>query len=227
MEIKILVADDEKDILDLIGSFLKKKGHDVDKANSLNAALTLMKKNEYDIILTDKNMPDSEGGMEGGMGLLRYARENMPSAEIIVVTGHGTIETAVEAMKLGAFDYIMKPIPLDGLHGKIERILEYRRFIKSENTIQSYKILHNQVLDLLENRDNLPEEEVQQMLKTLGARIDQVFGTQKEYETIIDTQAQTLEKIEEFARALKDSVLQESPYYELVEKIHEEAKKRI
>ncbi|MDY6880297.1 MAG: response regulator [Desulfatiglans sp.] len=227
MKIKILVADDERDILNLIESFLTKKGYYIDTAESLDAAIALINEKEYDIILTDKNMPDSGGGMEGGMGLLRYAGENIPSAEVIVITGHGTIETAVEAMKLGAFDYITKPIPLEELNAKIERVLEYKRFIQSDNTIQSYKILHNQVLDMLENRGNIPEDEVQQTLKSLGARIDQVFGTQKEYETIIDTQAQTLEKIRKYARALKESVPQKSPYYELVEKIHKEAQKHI
>jgi len=186
-----------------------------------------MQKTEYDIILTDKNMPDSEGNMEGGMTLLKHAKEHMPSTEVIMITGYATVETAVEAMKFGAFDYIMKPIPLEELKEKIDRILEYRRFVNSENTLQIYRTLHSQVLSLLKDSDDLPEDHIQRMLKTLGSRIDHVFGMQKEYETIIQTQAEALEKIEGYAEHLKDAVPRESPYYEVIEKIFEESKKRI
>ena len=189
--------------------------------------MAYLQKNEYDIILTDKNMPDEEGNIESGMKLLKYVKEKTPSTEVIMITGYATVETAVEAMKFGAFDYVMKPVRLEELKEKIDRILEYRRFVNSENTLHIYRTLHSQVLSLLKNRDDLPEDQIQKMLKTLGSRIDKVFGMQKEYETIIQTQADALEKIETYAQHLKDAIEEESPYYPLVEKIFEESKKRI
>lgn len=227
MDVRILIADDEESILDLLARFMEKLGYQADLVTDVGSALDLLQQHAYDIILTDKNMPDVDGSMEGGMTLVRFARENMPSAEVIMITGYATVETAVEAMKLGAFDYIMKPIPLNELKEKIERILEYKKFINSGHTLGIYRTLYNQVLTYLENRDDLPEEKIQQILKTLGAKIDQVFGLQKEYETIIQSQADALEKIEEYVDFLDGAVSKESPYFEIVEKIREEARKRI
>ena len=145
MEPRILVADDEKDILIILADFMEKLGYRADLVDTVDAALVLMQKNDYDIFLVDKNMPDSDSNKEGGMRLLRYAKENMPGTEVVMITGYATIRSAVEAMKLGAFDYITKPIPLKDLKEKIERILEYKRFINAENSVRTYKILHNQI----------------------------------------------------------------------------------
>ena len=227
MKAKILIADDDKQIRDLFSEFIEKSGCHVDSAEDVKGALAFMNKNEYDILLTDKNMPDNEGYMEGGMTLLRYAKEHRPSTEVIMITGYATIETAIEAMKLGAFDYIAKPVDLDELMEKIDRVVEYKRFINSEKALKIYRTIHNQLLELLQNRDDLPEDQLQQMLRALGGRIDHMFGMQKEYETIIQVQAEALEKIEEYAEHLKGALPRESPYYSVAEKIRVESKKRI
>jgi len=227
MKARILVADDEKDILDMLFDFLTRLEYQADLAQSVEDAVALLGENDYDIMLTDKNMPDPNGGREGGMTLLRHAREYAPSTEVIMITGYATVGTAVEAMKLGAFDYIMKPVPLEDLKDKIERILQYRQFIDSERTLGAYKKLHHQLLELLINREDLPDERLKFLLRSLGGKIDHLFGKQKEYETIIDVQANAMEKITGYAALLKDVFPENSPYAELVEKIHEESKKRI
>jgi len=227
MEARILIADDEKNILDTLSDFMKDIGYHVDLAGSVDSALALMQTNEYDILLTDKNMPDTGDNKEGGMRLLKHAKEHNPLTEVIMITGYATVESAVEAMKLGAFDYVMKPIPLNELKEKIDRVLEYKRFLSSEKTLQMYKALHNQLLDLLVNRDDIPEDKLQQILRTLGTKIDHLFGMQKGYEGIIETQAEALEKIEGYADHLKEAIPGESPYYALIEKILEESKRRI
>ena len=227
MRAKILVADDERDILDMLFEFLAGLGYRVDLAQSVDDALALINANEYDVFLTDKNMPDRNGNREGGMTLLRYAREHAPSTEVIMITGYATVGTAVEAMKLGAFDYIMKPVPLNDLKDKIERVLQYRHFIDSERTLGTYKKLHHQVLELLINREDLPDARLQSLLRSLGGKIDHLFGVQKGYETIIDAQANALEKIKGYAALLADAFPEDSPYAQLVEKIREESEKRI
>ncbi len=227
MEAKILVADDEKDILDMLFDFMTGLGYRVDLAESVNTALALLTQNNYDLFLTDKNMPDRDGNREGGMTLLRYAREHTPSTEVIMITGYATVDTAVEAMKLGAFDYIIKPVPLHDLKEKIERVLQYRRFIDSEKTIGTYKRLHHQVLELLINREDLPDDRLQTLLRSLGGKIDHLFGIQKEYETVINVQAKALEKIKAYAELLTDVFPKDSPYAELVGNILEESEKRI
>ncbi|MFO7985852.1 MAG: response regulator [Desulfatiglandaceae bacterium] len=226
MKSRILVVDDEKEILETLAEFME-GAYEADFSETVNGALALLKKNTYDILLLDKNMPYAGDEREGGMSLLRYAKENLPGAEVIMMTGYATVESAVEAMKLGAFDYITKPISLNDVQQKIERILDYKRFINSEHTLRTYKILHNQILDLLVNLNDLPEEQIEKTLRTLGARIDQVFGLQKDYESIIEAQADALGKIESYTEHLKDAIPEESPYYVLVDKIKEESRRRI
>ncbi|MCF8130024.1 MAG: response regulator [Deltaproteobacteria bacterium] len=227
MKARILVADDEREILDMLFDFMTDLGYQVDLAQNVDDAVALINKNDYDIFLTDKNMPDRNGSREGGMTLLRYAREHAPSTEVIMITGYATVGTAVEAMKLGAFDYIMKPVPLNDLNAKIERVLQYKQFIDSESTLGAYKKLHHQLLELLINREDLPDERLQSLLRSLGGKIDHLFGIQKEYETVIDFQAEALEKIKGYAALLVDAFPEGSPYAELVEKIREESEKRI
>jgi YesN/AraC family two-component response regulator len=227
MDVRILIADDELTILELLSEFITKLGYKADTAQNVDTAIDLLKAGPYDIVLSDKNMPGPKGSLEGGMALLRWLKENAPQTEVIIMTGYATIETAVEAMKLGAFDYIMKPIPLEELKQKLERLIQYRSFINSENTLETYRTLHQQMLVLLENRKGLPEDQVRLMLKNLGSRIDNVFGLQRQYESILQHQAEALERIEEYAQVLKDGLPADSPYQEMVAKISKEARKRV
>ena len=227
MKAKILVVDDDPQIRDLLTTFLERSGYETETAVSAQSAIARLQAGEYDVILTDKNMPDGSGDAEAGMILLKYVKENVPSSEVIMITGFATIETAIEAMKMGAFDYIMKPVPLDELLQKIERILEYKKFINSENNLQIYRTLHNQILDQLKNNSNLPEDQVQRLLKIIGGRIDSVFGMQKEYEAIIQMQTETLKKIQGYTELLDGVIPEGNPYREIVEKIRIEAAKHV
>ncbi len=227
MNSRILVVDDEKEILETLADFMEGLAYEADFSETVEAALALMNKNTYDVLLLDKNMPYINDDKEGGLSLLRYAKKKFPGTEVIMMTGYATVDSAVEAMKLGAFDYITKPVSLSDVKQKIERILEYKRFINSENTLRTYKILHHQILNLLVNLDGLPEEQIENTLRTLGARIDQIFGIQKDYEAIIEAQADALEKIESHIEHLKDVVTEDSPYYVLIEKIRDASKQRI
>jgi DNA-binding NtrC family response regulator len=227
MDVRILIADDDEIILDLLSRFMKKLGYKADLATDVASALSLMQQNAYDVILTDKNMPDIDDRGEGGLTLVKYAREHMPAAEVIMITGYATIGSAVEAMRMGAFDYIMKPIPLDALKEKIERIIDYRKFINSGDALQVYRMLHNQALALIENRDDLPDEQLEKMLRTLGGKIDNLFGRQREYESIVQAQTNALEKIESYAQHLRNAIPEDNPYFSMIEKIEEETRKRL
>ena len=223
MEAKILVVDDEKSIRDLLGDFLTKIGYSADTVDSMKSALDQLRRTSYDIIITDKNMPDMEGNQEGGMTLLRYIKRYTPLSEVIMMTGYATIETATEAIKMGAFDYITKPFSLEALNEKINRVLEYKHFINSENTLQTYRLLHAELLSMLENRNDMPEDKLNKLLRSLGARIDQVFGSQKEFEKIIILQKEALENIASYAEHLKEGIPKTDPSYGIIEKISDEA----
>jgi len=227
MMARVLVVDDEDDIRNLIARSLEAESYSVDTVGSVEAALDLMESNPYDVLITDKNLPDADGAKEGGMNLLRYSRKAFPRTEVIMMTGYSSVETAIEAIKLGAFDYLTKPFSLEDLREKIDRIMNYRSFLNSENALETYRTLHNELLSLLENRDNLPEEELHKLLKLLGSRIDQVFGAQKEWERIIQLQSEALRNIEAYAEELKKVIPRKDQAYHLVRKIYGEASKRI
>ncbi|MBC7693196.1 MAG: sigma-54-dependent Fis family transcriptional regulator [Methylotenera sp.] len=124
---RLLVVDDEKSICSTIEAALKVSGHEVEVADSGEMAITLMRRQVPDIVLTDLRMD----GMSG-LDLLNKTREHFPSASVVIMTAYGTIDTAVSAMKNGAYDYLVKPFTPEQLDHLIERIQEYRR-LKDEN----------------------------------------------------------------------------------------------
>jgi len=223
---KILIVDDEKEILVVLEEFVSGIGHMVATASNYAEALSLIRQTVYDLIVLDKNFMDDSGNPEGGMVLLKYAREHSSESEIIMMTGYASIESAVDAMKLGAVDYLIKPFELSDIAEKIAYIDEYKSFLDSKGTLHLFKTLNNQVLSLLQNKSDLPEAVLNQLLQKLGRRIDQVFGAQKEYERLIKIQAEALEKIEYHTEFLKNAIPEGSPYYGLIEKILNETKKR-
>lgn len=125
---RILVVDDERSICTTIEAALKNIGHQVEVADSGEMAIALMRKSLPDILLTDLRMD----GMSG-LDLLGKAREYFSGATVVIMTAFGTIDTAVAAMKNGAYDYLMKPFTPEQLEHLIERIEEFRR-LREENT---------------------------------------------------------------------------------------------
>ena len=216
---RILLVEDEQPILAMYTDFLKRLDCETDTANTLTAAFDHLQRSSYGIVITDKNMGDSAGGNEGGMELLRHVREQSPATEVIMITGFADVASAVEAMKLGAFDYLVKPVPLKELRHKIERIWDYQRFSSSADTLQTYRTLLRQVLHHLINEDQLAPKHLEEILRTLGTRIDHLFGLQGELEKIIDKQTATLEAIEDQIEALRGALPADSPYQEWLENI--------
>lgn len=124
---KILLVDDEPSILSVLSVLLKAEGYDVVPCDGGEKAVELIKNTPFDLMLSDIRMRPIDG-----MALLKLAMEHQPSMSVLMVTGYGTVETAVEALKLGAFDYITKPFKLDELLITVKRALEYNKAL-SEN----------------------------------------------------------------------------------------------
>lgn len=125
MKEKILVVDDEPDVLRLFRRMLKPEGFFVEGVNSGEAAIERIKKNNFDLVITDLKMP----GMDG-IEVLKTVKKIVPNLNVIVITAYGSIETAVEAMKEGAFDYITKPFHTDEILVTINKALEMNRILK-------------------------------------------------------------------------------------------------
>jgi two-component system response regulator FlrC len=118
----ILVVDDEEGIRIYLGDLLEDEGHQVTLAADGREALATLARKSFHLLLSDLRMP----GMNG-IELLERARAEQPEMQAVILTSEGTIETAVEAMKLGAFDYLQKPISVDKLRLLVTRALEHRR----------------------------------------------------------------------------------------------------
>ena len=115
-KIKLLLADDEKAFLDTITKRLEKRDLDVSTVYSGKEALAEIEKNKtLEVVVLDVKMPE----MDGIQTLIELKRK-APLVEVIMLTGHATVETAIDGMKLGAFDYLMKPCDIDTLIGKVK-----------------------------------------------------------------------------------------------------------
>jgi DNA-binding NtrC family response regulator len=134
----ILVVEDELNIRTALVTMLEKRGYMAMSAGTAEEALRLLDETTMDLVITDLKMPGI-----GGMELLRRVKAAWQATEVVVMTAYGSIETAVEAMRLGAYDYITKPIDRDRFPVLVEKALE-RHFLTSEN---------RELRDRLETRD--------------------------------------------------------------------------
>ena len=117
---RVLVVDDEQDFLETLVNRLNKRDMDATGVLSGEKALEEVKKRLFDAIILDIKMP---GGMDG-IEALREIKRIQPLAEVILLTGHASVETSIEGMKLGAFDYLLKPIKLEDLMVKLAEAFE-------------------------------------------------------------------------------------------------------
>jgi DNA-binding NtrC family response regulator len=122
MNNRILIVDDEMNTRDGLRKALERAEWTIETAPDGKEAMEKLQQRSFDLMLTDIRMPRM-----GGMELLRRAREQWPEMDVIVVTAYGEVKNAVEAMKVGAYDYLQKPIDLDELELKVERLFEQRR----------------------------------------------------------------------------------------------------
>ncbi len=113
-KISLLIVDDEERFLSTTRKLLEKKGIHTFTANSGSAGYEVLESNPVDVVVLDVKMP----GMSG-MGVLKRIRKDFPEVEVIMLTGHATVQTAVGGIKYGAFDYLMKPCDIDVLEAKI------------------------------------------------------------------------------------------------------------
>ncbi len=125
----ILIIDDEKSLLDLLTVVFKKEGYSVKTAQSAAGGFEILAKESVDLVITDIKMPGADG-----MDILRYARENLPDLPVILITAYGSIAQAVEALKVGALDYVVKPFDVEELKIIVGRGLAARR-LKQENIL--------------------------------------------------------------------------------------------
>jgi len=140
---KVLVVDDDRIIVESLTELLITEGYDAVGVNSVQAATDKLEQDAYAITITDVNMPDADG-----FELLNILRDRYPAVVPIVITGYGTIESAVEAIKMGAYDYLTKPIIDDELQLVLQRAMQRQALVRENQSLKSQ-------LDLRYGLDNV------------------------------------------------------------------------
>jgi len=160
----LLIVDDDLSLRQFLTIFLRKEGHDIEVASNGQRALEVLEKQHFDVVLTDLRMPRM-----GGLELLAEIRDRGISTQVIVMTAYSTTETALEAMRRGAYDYVIKPFQLDSVRVIIEKCLEKGSLIR-ENRQLKKKLAQRgkKVVDLIYESEAMAHVE---------AMIDRVAGT--------------------------------------------------
>ncbi len=130
-----MIVDDELNMRLVLSAMLKKEGYDVTTAANGREALQMVQQKDVAVVITDLKMPDIDG-----MELLTHLSESRPEIPVIMITAHGTVATAVEALKKGAFDYITKPFDIDDLKNVLSKAVKTRYLKESELTLSPAEI---------------------------------------------------------------------------------------
>ena len=130
MATKVLLVDDEKEFVDLLGERMSVRGMEVSSTTSAADALKIAETQAFDAIVLDLMMPEMDG-----LEVLKRLKTKRPELQVILLTGHGTIEKGVEAMRLGAMDFVEKPADLDTLTEKIKKA-QARKMILVERKVE-------------------------------------------------------------------------------------------
>src|SRR5215475_11943275 len=152
---RVLIVDDERSMRELLAIMLKQAGHEVTVAEGGEQAVEIIKSESFDLVITDLRMRKVDG-----IAVLRAAKEHSPSTVVLVVTAFASTETAIEAMKLGAYDYVTKPFKLDEIKLTIANALERKRLqdenrelrtqLRRERGFESFVGKSRQMVELLE-----------------------------------------------------------------------------
>ena len=124
---KILIVDDELIMRESLAGWLERDGHEVERVSSGEECLELLKETRFDILLVDIKME----GMSG-LDVLSHVKESDPDLDVVMITAYGSISTAIEAMKNGAYDYLLKPFDPEELGILIEKIINHQAHVFSE-----------------------------------------------------------------------------------------------
>ncbi len=136
-EFSVLLVDDEEDFLEILTKRLKKRGLYITTAKSGMEALAKLKETEIDIVVLDVRMPKMDG-----IQTLKDIKKIAPSVEVIMLTGHASLEVATKGLEIGAFDYLMKPMDIDELFYKLQDAYK-KKCIEEQKKKDTENMLHS------------------------------------------------------------------------------------
>jgi len=129
---QLLLVDDDRHVLESMADWLRGKGYELETSSGYVGALDHLRRKTYDLVLADVRLPDGDG-----FDLLEQCRRNWPGAQVVLMTGYGSPDGAIEAIRAGAFDYVTKPLIDDELLMTIERALSQRTVLKENDNLRT------------------------------------------------------------------------------------------
>ncbi|UNC91632.1 HD domain-containing phosphohydrolase [Candidatus Contubernalis alkaliaceticus] len=165
---KVLIVDDEKSMRYTLREFLRREGYEVEAAEDAVKALALLKQDAFDVVVTDIIMP-----CLSGVELLEQIRNIMPDLQVILMTGEPTVETAVKAVQVGAYDYISKPILKSTLLKVVKKALHLKEITDKKQRLEEANRHHQENLEqLVEERTRALHQSMQSSIKVLASMLD-------------------------------------------------------
>jgi two-component system, OmpR family, response regulator len=124
---RVLIVDDEEAFANNIAKLISKRGYDIKAVYNGQSAINALDESDFDVIILDLKMP----GLDG-LSTLKIIKGKKPSVEVIILTGHGSMDSGIDGIQMGAFDFIMKPVRFDDLYEKVRQAFQ-RKLVHDEN----------------------------------------------------------------------------------------------
>ncbi|MDG4475306.1 response regulator [Thiovibrio frasassiensis] len=231
IKIRILVVDDEPTSREVIRLGLQNQNCETMTAHDAASAIALLSEQQFHAVVTDKNMPGTEHPTEGGLDVIKFAKESNPACAVIMVTAFSTVDSAIEAMRLGAFDYLDKPVRPQDIKKKLARILSYQQTLNPANAISSHNSFRAKFLNIIEEQEGasqcLSAETKGMLLQVLQENIDSFFHERRAWENIILEQRDALSQIAGWAEQMQETTVQGSIDEDFLAKIITASNRRL
>lgn len=183
----ILVVDDDRVVLEYIKEHLADEGYTISTSDTGVKAVKCLKERVYNLLLVDKNLPDING-----LAIIKMCRDVSPDTEAILMTAHASLDSAIEAIELGAYDYVLKPFEPDALKEKVRRAMDHQR-VKYENKVLVEFL--KKANEELEAAKRLLEEQVRKRTEDLSTANEDLKKLVKIKEDIFSTVVQELKSL--------------------------------
>jgi len=227
MKGSLLIVADEPSTPELLERYFTGHGYRCDTADGVETAERKLMEHDYHAAVVDKNLTTNGRYGEGGLDIVRFIKQRSPATGIIVMTGFATIESVVEAMRMGAFDYIIKPFRMEEVREKIDRLIEFRSYLNPDGVMNMYRLLHDQLLDLYEQSDKTTEEKKRLFLQLIQEKLDFIFSTFKSLERMLLFQRESLAHVAFLTEEIIEQTPGSDPRRELLDKIIQQTDKRL
>ncbi|RMG74078.1 MAG: response regulator [Nitrospirae bacterium] len=179
-EFNILIIDDDEIARDVIVSLLSKEGFSVKSAKDGIEGIATLKMNRFDLVITDLKMPGADG-----IEVLKEAKRIDPKTSVVILTAYGTLDNALEAIRLGAFDYITKPFKLQELLFVVENAMKTAELVRENEELRSMLRMTVADLEVINNRDDTFRPEITvNMLERIARLRDLGVLTNEEVEVL-------------------------------------------